>query len=83
MELAQQDQTANWRATWLAQAHAHPYTSVGLTVALATVAWLLIASMWQMASGEADAALRLGMLAVVMLAIIVHLVARRHSRTPR
>jgi hypothetical protein len=42
MELAQHEQPLNWRATWLAQAHAHPYTSAGLALALAVVAWLLL-----------------------------------------
>ena len=62
MELAQQEHPSTWRATWLAQAHAHPYTSIGLGVALAVVAWLLIASLWRVATGDADAALRLGLL---------------------
>jgi len=62
MELAQQEHPPTWRATWLAQAHAHPYTSIGLGVALAVVAWLLIASLWRVATGDADAALRLGLL---------------------
>ena len=62
MELAQQEQTTTWRATWLAQAHAHPYTSIGLGVACAVVVWLLIASIWRVATDEADAALRLGLL---------------------
>ncbi len=62
MELAQHEQTLSWRATWQAQAHAHPYTSAGLALALAVVAWLLLVSVWRVATGEADAALRLGML---------------------
>ena len=62
MELAQHEQPLDWRATWRAQAHAHPYTSLGLGLALAVVAWLLLASIWRLAIGEADAALRLGML---------------------
>ena len=62
MELAEQTQATTWRATWLAQAHAHPYTSMGLGLALAAVAWLLVASIWQVTAGEADAALRLGLL---------------------
>ena len=62
MELAQQGQAATWRSTWLAQAHARPYTSMGLALALVVVAWLLLTSLWQVAAGEADAALRLGLL---------------------
>lgn len=62
MELAQSEQPLSWHATWLAQAHAHPYTSAGLALAIAVVAWLLLASVWRVAMGEADAALRLGLL---------------------
>jgi len=62
MELAQQEQPTSWRATWQAQAHAHPYTSAGLALAVAVVAWLLLTSLWRVAMGEADAALRLGLL---------------------
>lgn len=62
MELAQHEPPLNWRATWLAQAHAHPYASLGLALALAIVLWLLLASVWRVATGDADAALRLGML---------------------
>lgn len=62
MELAHTDSRVSWRATWAAQAHAHPYTSAGLALALATVAWLLAASLWRVATGEAEAALRLGLL---------------------
>ena len=29
MKLAQPDQPATWRATWLAQAQTHPYTALG------------------------------------------------------
>lgn len=62
IDIARREQHATWRATWLAQAHAHPLTSAGLGLALAVVAWLLLASLWRIAAGEADAALRLGML---------------------
>ena len=62
MELTQSEQPLSWRATWLAQAHAHPYTSAGLALAIAVVVWLLLASVWRVAMGEADAALRLGLL---------------------
>lgn len=62
MDLAQPEQTATWHATWLAQAHTHPYITAGLGLALAAVAWLLLASIWRVATGEADAALRLGLL---------------------
>jgi ZIP family zinc transporter len=62
MELAHQEQPLNWRATWLNQAHEHPYTTLGLAVALAAVVLLLVTSVWRVAMGEADAALRLGFL---------------------
>ena len=62
MELAQHERPSSWRATWLAQAHDHPYASAGLALAMAVVAWLLLASLWRVATGEAGAALRLGML---------------------
>lgn len=62
MEFARSEQPLGWRATWLAQAHAHPYTSAGLALAIAVVVWLLLASLWRVAMGEADAALRLGLL---------------------
>lgn len=62
MELAHTDPPASWRATWGAQAHAHPYASAGLALALATVIWLLAASLWRVAAGEADAVLKFGIL---------------------
>lgn len=52
----------SWRATWLAQAQAHPYASAGLLLSLVAVVWLLVANAWQLTTGEADAALRLGLL---------------------
>lgn len=62
MELAHRDEPLSWRATWANQAHAHPYTALGLAVALAAVVLLLVSSIWRVAVGEADAALRLGFL---------------------
>lgn len=62
MDIAHADQPLSWRATWLAQAHTHPWTSAGLALSIAVVVWLLLASVWQVASGEANAALRLGLL---------------------
>ena len=61
MELANKPLTS-WRATWLAHAQAHPYTSVGLALALLAMVWLLASSAYHVATGEADAALRLGLL---------------------
>ncbi|MEW6133126.1 MAG: ZIP family metal transporter [Pseudomonadota bacterium] len=62
MELAQRDEPLSWRAAWANQAHEHPYTALGLAVALAAVVLLLVSSIWRVAVGEADAALRLGFL---------------------
>jgi len=62
MELAQNTEPTHWRAIWHAQAQTHPWTSAGLALALAAVVWLLGASLWRVAAGEADAALRLAML---------------------
>jgi ZIP family zinc transporter len=62
MELAPDQPGPSWRSIWTAQAHSHPWASAGLALALAAVAWLLLASGWQIAAGEADASLRLGML---------------------
>ncbi len=62
MELAHQEQPLSWRATWAIQAHEHPYAALGLAVALAAVVLLLVSSIWRVAAGEADAALRLGFL---------------------
>ncbi len=62
MELAEQGQAPGWRAIWLQQAHAHPYASLGLAVALTAVILLLLASVWRLVAGEADAALRLGLM---------------------
>lgn len=58
MELAQNEPAVGWRATWRAQAHAHPYSTAGMALALAVFAWLLPMSIWRVASGEADAASR-------------------------
>lgn len=48
-------------ATWLAQAHDHPWTALGLAASMLTVASLLATSLWQVATGEADATLRLAL----------------------
>jgi ZIP family zinc transporter len=61
MELAGSPPTT-WRATWLAHAQAHPYTSVGLLLAVLAMAWLIASSSYRVLAGEADAALTWGML---------------------
>ncbi|MGA7983122.1 MAG: ZIP family metal transporter [Chromatiaceae bacterium] len=60
MEIAHESPTL--RAAWLAQAHTRPWTALGLAVAALTIIWLVALSAWRVALGEADAALRLGML---------------------
>ena len=62
MDIAQPDQLSSWRATWRTHAHQHPYTVSGLAVSLAGVALLLGSSLWRVVAGDADAALRLGLL---------------------
>jgi ZIP family zinc transporter len=62
MELAPEQAAPSWRSIWAAQAQSRPWISAGLALALAAVVWLLAASLWRVATGEADAALRLGML---------------------
>ncbi|MFP5506164.1 MAG: ZIP family metal transporter, partial [Gammaproteobacteria bacterium] len=62
MELARTDTPVTWRATWMQQAHTHPATALGLALALAAVVLLLASSVWRVATGDADAALRLGLL---------------------
>lgn len=51
-----------WRAVWLTQAQQHPWTALGLLTAGGVVVWLVLTSGWRVYTGEADAALRLGLL---------------------
>ncbi|TCS73796.1 ZIP family zinc transporter [Sulfuritortus calidifontis] len=60
MELAGKPPT-NWRATWLMQAQAHRYTASGLLLAAVAMAWLIASSGYRVLTGEADAALTLGL----------------------
>jgi ZIP family zinc transporter len=62
MEVAAEHPAPTMRAAWLAQAHAHPWTALGLATATLAVVWLLAASGWRMYTGEADPALRLALL---------------------
>lgn len=61
MELAGKAPTT-WRATWLAQAHSHPFTTVGLVLAMAAMVWLIASSGYRVLSGRADTVLIWGML---------------------
>jgi ZIP family zinc transporter len=50
------------RDAWLLQARQHPWTALGLGLSTLVMAWLLLASVWQVAIGEAEAGLRLALL---------------------
>ncbi|MCX7672615.1 MAG: ZIP family metal transporter [Thiobacillaceae bacterium] len=62
MELARAPHSTSLRGAWLAQAHSHPWTALGLAAGLAALVVLLASSLWQIISGEAEAALRLALL---------------------
>lgn len=62
MDVARPSPPPTLGAAWLAQAHNHPWTALALVSSMIAVAVLLAASLWQVATGEADAALRLGLL---------------------
>ncbi|MEW6414319.1 MAG: ZIP family metal transporter [Pseudomonadota bacterium] len=62
MDLTHPDTPATWRAAWMQQAQAHPFTTLGLALALAAVALLLASSLWRVTAGETGAALRLALL---------------------
>ncbi|HVL55653.1 MAG TPA: ZIP family metal transporter [Burkholderiaceae bacterium] len=49
------DPIADWRSIWQRQARAHPGTTAGLAGALAVLVVLLLATLWQVAAGRADA----------------------------
>ena len=55
-------QTATLRADWLRHAHSHPYTALGLGIALLAVAALFLNSAASVLSGHADTALRYGLI---------------------
>lgn len=62
MDIAKPTPAPSMLASWLAQAHLHPWTALGLVGSLLAVAALLAFSLWQAATGGADAALRLALL---------------------
>ena len=62
MDITRQLPPPSLGAAWLAQAHRHPWTTGGLAATILVMAGLLIVSVWQVIAGEADAALRLGLL---------------------
>ena len=51
----------SFRAEWLMHAQAHPFTAAGLGVSALAVAWLFLGSTARVLEGEADAALRFGL----------------------
>lgn len=62
MDITENSSAVSGRAIWLAQAHAHPYTLLGLIAATGIIAWLTVVTGWRLATGAADAGLRLGLL---------------------
>ena len=62
MDIARPSPHSSFTSAWLAQAHQHPWTALGLAASVLAVALLLASSLWQVVTGEADAALRLAML---------------------
>jgi ZIP family zinc transporter len=62
MDMVREQRPISLGAAWLAQAHTHPYTSLGLITAVLVIVWLTAVSGWRMMSGEVDVALRLGLL---------------------
>lgn len=62
MDIVRSSPAPSLLAAWIAQAHQHPWTALGLATAVLVVAALLVISLWQVATGAADAALRLALL---------------------
>jgi ZIP family zinc transporter len=60
MEIARE--TPSLRADWLRHAQSHPLTATGLGIAALAVLWLFLGSASRVLDGEADAALRYGLL---------------------
>lgn len=61
MDIARPSPPPTLGAAWLAQAHDHPWTALGLAASLLAVVVLLAASLWQVATDEVDATLRLAL----------------------
>jgi len=62
METLQPDRDASLRTDWRLHARNHPYTALGLRVAIATLLLLLLASTWRLLGGGGAEALRLAFL---------------------
>lgn len=55
-------ETPTLRADWLRHAQAHPYSALGLAIAILALAWLFLSSATRLYAGEAEVALRHGLL---------------------
>jgi len=62
MEIASQSPAATLRGAWVEHARTHPWTAFGLATAALSISALLVASLWQVATGAAQAPLRLALL---------------------
>jgi ZIP family zinc transporter len=62
MEIITQTPAATLRDAWIDQARGHPWTTLGLAVAAASMLLLLASSTWQVLTGAAQAPLRLALL---------------------
>jgi ZIP family zinc transporter len=60
MEIARPAQS--FRNDWLSHVQTHPFTASGLGIAMLALAWLIISNTGSVLSGEADVALRYGLL---------------------
>ncbi len=61
MDIIRPSPTPSLLASWLAHAQLHPWPALGLAASLLAVVVLLAFSLWQVASGGANAALRLAL----------------------
>lgn len=62
MEITREQSPPTFRAAWMAQAQAHPYTTLGLAASLAVIAYLLGVSIWRAITGELETGVRLAVL---------------------
>ncbi len=62
MDIARPSPPPTLGAAWLVQARHHPWAALGLAASLLAVVVLLLACLWQIVTGEAEAGLRLALL---------------------
>jgi ZIP family zinc transporter len=62
MDIASESPPASMGAAWLAQAHRRPWITLGLAASVLAIVGLLAASIGRVIVGDADAALKLGLL---------------------